>query len=40
MQDLGINMKDISAELVHNITNSYDSAKDLPDWSAEFKKIV
>ena len=40
MQDLGFDMKDMSAKLVHNITNSYDSTKDLPDWSAEFKKIV
>ena len=40
MQDLGFDMKDMSAVLVHNITDSYDSAKDLPDGSAEFKKIV
>ena len=31
MQDLGFNMKDVSAVLVCNITDSYDSAKDLPD---------
>ena len=40
MQDLGFNMKDVSTVLVHNITDSYDSAKDLHDQSAEFKKIV
>ena len=40
MQDLGFNMKDVSTVLVHNITDSYDSAKDLPDRSAEFKEIV
>ena len=40
MQDHGSNMQDISAKLVHNISNSYDSAKDLSDGSAEFKKIV
>ena len=40
MQDLGFDMKDVSTKLVHNITDSYDSAKDLPDQSAEFKKIV
>ena len=31
MQDLGFHMKDVSAVLVHNITDSYDSAKELPD---------
>ena len=40
MQDLGFNTKDVSAVLVHNIIDSYDSAKDLPDQSAEFKKLV
>ena len=40
MQDLGFNMKDMSAELLCNITNFYDSAKDLSAWSVEFKKIV
>ena len=40
MQDLGIDMNDMSAELVCNITDSYDSAKELSDWSAEFKRIV
>ena len=40
MQDLGFDMNDISAKLVHNITKSYDSAKYLPHHSAEFKKIV
>ena len=40
MQDLGIDMKDVSAKLLCNITNSYDSVKDLPDQSAEFKRIV
>ena len=40
MQDLGIDIKDISAELVWHITNSYDSANDLPDQSAELKKII
>ena len=40
MHDLGISLKDISAELVHNITDSYNSAKGLPDQSAEFKKTI
>ena len=39
LQDHDINMKDVSAKLVCNITNSCDSAKDLPDQNAEFKKI-
>ena len=40
MQDLGFNMKDMSSVLVCNINGFYDSAKDFPDQSAEFKKIV
>jgi len=40
MQDLSLDMKNVSAELVRNIIDSYDSAKDLPDRSAEFKRIV
>ena len=40
IEDLGINIKDVSAKLVHNIINLYDSGKDLPNQSAEFNKIV
>ena len=40
MQDLGFGLKDVSAMLVHNITDSYDSAKDLPNRCVEFKKLV
>ena len=40
MQDLGFDMKDVSAMLMRNITNSSDSAKDLSDQSAEYKKLV
>ena len=31
MQDLSLDMKNVSAELVRNIIDSYDSAKDVPD---------
>ena len=40
MQYLGVDMNNISAELVRNITDSNGSAKDLSNKSAEFKKIV
>ena len=40
MQGLGFDMKDMLAELVHNITISCNSTKDLPDWIVEFKNIV
>ena len=40
MQVLGVYIKDMSVKLVQNIASSYDSAKDLPDQSKEFKKIV
>ena len=39
MQYLGYELKDVSAVLVHNITDSYYSAKDLSGQSVAFKKI-
>ena len=40
LQDFSMKHKNIIVELVHNITDSYDSGKDLSKWSAEFKELI
>ena len=40
MQHLGVKEKGISADLVHDVIDCYESVKDLPDQSAQFKRIV